>query len=73
MSERDRAMRYEIRIAGALRESAARETFPELEARSVLAQTVLSGCVTDEAHLYGLLARLHELGLCVTELRRLSA
>lgn len=65
-------MRYEIRIAGALAEPGARETFPELEARVVPAQTVLSGRVTDEAHLYGLLARLHKLGLCVTELRRIS-
>ena len=66
-------MRYEIRIAGALQESDARETFPELEARVVPAHTVLRGHVTDEAHLYGLLARLHELGLCVTELRRVGA
>lgn len=62
-------MRYEIRIAGALSQAGAGETFPELEARVVPAHTVLYGQVTDEAHLYGLLARLHELGLCVSELR----
>lgn len=66
-------MRYEIRIAGALAESGAHETFPELTARVIPAETVLSGQVTDEAHFYGLLARLHELGLCVTEFRRVGA
>jgi len=66
------AMRYEIRIAGRLPEAAARAAFPELEVHVVPAQTVLSGQVTDEAHLYCLLARLHELGVCVTELRRVG-
>jgi hypothetical protein len=65
-------MRYEIRIAGTLTQAAAREMFPEMEARVVPAQTVLRGRVTDEAHLYGVLARLHELGLCVAELRRVG-
>ena len=66
-------MRYEIRIAGVMSETGTREAFPELKAQVVPAQTILSGHVTDEAHLYGLLARLHELGLCVTELRRIGA
>lgn len=65
-------MRYEIRVAGAMSEAGAREAFPELKARVVPAQTVLCGQVTDEAHLYGVLARLHELGLSVTELRRVG-
>lgn len=63
-------MRYEIRIAGAILETTAREAFPELEPRVVPAQTILCGQVVDEAHLYGLLVRFQELGLRVTELRQ---
>lgn len=62
-------MRCEIRIAGILLEADAGEAFPEFEARVVPARTVLQGQITDEAHLYGVLARLHEFGLCVTDLR----
>lgn len=36
-------------------------------------QTVLIVPVTDEAHLYGLLARLQALGLHVAEMRRLPS
>ncbi|MDH6129920.1 hypothetical protein P3T39_006913 [Kitasatospora sp. GP82] len=34
-------------------------------------QTLLFGTVTDEAHLYGLLARFQSLGLRVLEMRKL--
>ena len=65
-------MRYEIRVAGAMSETDAREAFPELKAHVVPAHTVLCGQVVDEAHLYGVLARLHELGLWASELRRVG-
>lgn len=64
-------MRYEIRVAGAMSGMMLREAFPELEGFVVHSQTVLFGPVTDEAHLYGLLARFQTLGLRVTEMRQL--
>ena len=45
--------------------------FPELESLAVPPQTILYGPLTDEAHLYGLLARFQSLGLRVVELRQL--
>jgi hypothetical protein len=64
-------MRYEIRIAGVMLESTAREEFPELEPHVVTTQTILCGPVVDEAQLYGLLVRCQKLGLRVMEFRRL--
>lgn len=63
-------MQYEIRVAGQMSKTLV-EAFPELESFVVPTQTVLHGPVTDEAHLYGLLARLQALGLHVIEMRRL--
>lgn len=63
-------MRYEIRVAGQMSETLAK-VFPELEHVVMAGQTVLFGPVTDEAHLYGLLARFQSLGLRVVEMRRL--
>ncbi|WP_329569233.1 hypothetical protein [Kitasatospora sp. NBC_01266] len=64
-------MRYEIRVAGVMSDMTLREAFPELESFAMVNQTVLFGPVTDEAHLYGLLARFQSLGLRVVELRQL--
>ncbi|MEU8591057.1 hypothetical protein AB0C59_29235 [Streptomyces sp. NPDC048664] len=63
-------MRYEIRVDGQMSKTLTR-AFPELESVVVPDQTVLSGQVVDEAHLYGLLARCQSLGLHVVEMRRL--
>ncbi|MEV5282574.1 hypothetical protein [Streptomyces sp. NPDC051994] len=63
-------MRYEIRVDGQMSDLLT-EAFPELESFVVPHQTVLFGRVTDEAHLYGLLARFQSLGLHVAEMRRL--
>jgi hypothetical protein len=65
-------MRYEIRIDGMLGEQTRLEAFPELDRRVQSVQTVLSGELADEAQVYGLLARIQELGLRVAELRRLA-
>jgi hypothetical protein len=65
-------MHYEIRVDGHMSQTLA-EAFPELETFAVPHQTVLIGPVTDEAHLYGLLARLQALGLHVAEMRRLPS
>ena len=65
-------MRYEIRVEGQMSDTLT-EAFPELDSVVAARQTVLFGEVTDEAHLYGLLARFQSLGLHVVEMRRLPA
>ncbi|MFH9694235.1 hypothetical protein [Streptomyces globisporus] len=62
-------MRYEIRVEGQMSRTLT-NAFPELESCIVAGQTLLFGQVTDEAHLYGLLARFQSLGLHVVEMRR---
>jgi hypothetical protein len=63
-------MRYEIRVDGQMSETLIK-AFPELDSLVVSPQTVLFGQITDEAQLYGLLARCQSLGLHVVEMRRL--
>jgi len=63
-------MHYEIRVDGQMSETLTK-AFPELESFVVPHQTVLFGQVTDEAQLYGLLARCQSMGLHVVEMRRL--
>ncbi|MFB7514817.1 hypothetical protein [Streptomyces sp. NPDC056144] len=63
-------MQYEIRIDGLMSETLI-GSFPELEHVMMSGQTVLFGPLVDEAHLYGLLARLQSLGLHLVEMRRL--
>ncbi|MFF4804402.1 hypothetical protein ACFY1U_39520 [Streptomyces sp. NPDC001351] len=65
-------MRYEIRVDGQMSDTLT-AAFPELDSFVGPRQTVLLGEVTDEAHLYGLLARFQSLGLHVVEMRRLPA
>lgn len=59
-------MRYEFRLAGLVPEALA-DTLSELHAD----QTLFSGSVTDEAHLYKLLCRFQTLGLDVLDMRQL--
>ncbi|MFE5867479.1 hypothetical protein ACFQ6V_02365 [Streptomyces roseifaciens] len=63
-------MRYEFRVTGDVSPLMA-EAFPELATEPVSRQTLFFGTVTDEAHLFGLLARFQNLGLKVEEMRRL--
>ncbi|GGR09402.1 hypothetical protein ACH4U6_20595 [Streptomyces netropsis] len=63
-------MRYEFRVTGRVSTPLA-DTFPELDRAPIPQQTLFFGTVTDEAHLYGLLARFQDLGLHVEEMRRL--
>ncbi|WP_328424892.1 hypothetical protein [Streptomyces sp. NBC_00443] len=63
-------MRYEIRVQGHMSETLTK-AFPELGHVVMSGQTVLFGPVTDDAHLFGLLARLRSLGLRVLEMRQL--
>lgn len=62
----------EVRISGLLPED-ARDDVGDLSVRTTGASTVLTGEVTDQAALLGLLARLRAHGLQVTEVRRVPA
>ena len=60
---------YEIRISGLLSDDAIEE-FADVRVTTTDVSTVLSGEITDQAALLGLLARLRVLGLHVLEVRR---
>jgi len=63
---------YEIRVRGHLGHM-MRTAFPELHARVVDDDTVLSGALPDQAAVYGVLAALESLGLELVEVRRVPA
>ena len=70
--ERDpRRQDYEIRVRGHLGGAMLR-AFPAMAARTRGEDTLLRGCLPDQAAVYGLIARLEALGLELLELRRLS-
>ena len=60
---------YEIRVAGVLPPEALLD-FERLSASVEPVETVLHGPLTDQAALYGLLARLETFGVQVLEVRR---
>jgi hypothetical protein len=61
--------RYEIRIACALSDT-LKSAFADLSAVQIGPRsTVLSGDVRDQAALHGLIARLADLGIEITEVR----
>ena len=61
---------YEIRVEGVLdRRWAA--WFGSLHVETDGTQTVISGLLTDQPALHGLLARIRDLGLCLISVRRL--
>jgi hypothetical protein len=61
---------YEIRVRGHLGPMMLR-AFPALAAQTRGADTLLRGCLPDQAAVYGVIARLEALGLELLELRRL--
>jgi hypothetical protein len=70
--ERDpRRQDYEIRVRGHLGAAMLR-AFPAMAARTQGEDTLLRGCLPDQAAVYGVLFRLEALGLELLELRRLS-
>jgi hypothetical protein len=70
--ERDpRQRNYEIRVRGHLGAAMLR-AFPALAARTQGEDTLLRGCLQDQAAVYGVIARLEALGLELLELRRAS-
>jgi hypothetical protein len=67
---RSSANQYEIRVRGHLGET-MRGAFPELRARVDGADTVLTGLLSDQAAVYGVLAAIESLGLELLEVRRI--
>ncbi len=63
---------YEIRVRGRLGGKMLR-AFPALAAQPRGKDTLLTGCLEDQAAVYGVIARLEALGLELLELRRLPA
>ena len=69
--ERDpQQQNYELRVRGHLGAKMLR-AFPALAARTQGGDTLLTGCLPDQAAVYGVIARLEALGLELLELRRL--
>ena len=62
---------YEIVVEGVLDQCWA-AWFGGLHVESDGAQTVISGLVTDQPALHGLLAKIRDLGLCLISVRRLD-
>jgi epsilon-lactone hydrolase len=61
---------YEIRVRGHLGGKLLR-AFPAFAVRTRDRDTVLTGCLPDQAAIYGAIARLEALGLELIEFRRL--
>ena len=62
---------YEIRIEGVLDERWS-SWFEGLQVKSEGKQTIISGPLTDQSALHGVLAKVRDLGLCLTSVRRLE-
>jgi hypothetical protein len=63
--------RYEIWVRGHLGET-MRSAFPALRAQLRGQDTVLTGSLSDQAELYGVLAEIEALGLELLEVRHVS-
>jgi hypothetical protein len=70
MAKRSEPVWYEIRVRGILGETLL-AAFPGMQARADKAETVLTGLLTDQAALHGVLAEIEALGLELLELRRI--
>ena len=60
---------YEVRVSGLVPDDAIAE-FGDISVSTTSVSTVLSGEISDQSALLGLLARLRALGLDVVEVRR---
>jgi hypothetical protein len=59
---------YEYHLRGELSD-AVLGAFPELEARRTRGETILTGPMTDQSALFGVLARIESLGIHLLEVR----
>ena len=62
---------YQLRVAGPIPSDLVRD-LEGLRMSVEPAETVLYGTLADQAALFGLLARIHDLGLQLLEVRRLN-
>jgi hypothetical protein len=62
---------YEIRVDGVL-DSRWAAWFDGLQVSGDGEETVISGLLTDQPALHGLLAKISDLGLCLVSVRRLD-
>ena len=69
MNDDHATSQYEIRIRGLLSERLL-SAFPEMEARALNRETVLTGALPDQSALHGVLGRIEALGLELLEVRR---
>ncbi len=67
----DEACRYEIRVEGQL-SGRWSEWFEGLSVRSEGGQTVLRGLLADQAALFGVLQKIHDLNLVLVTVARLE-
>ena len=70
MSSPGSPARYEIRVEGVLDHRWA-AWFGGLHVETDGTQTVISGLLTDQPALHGLLVKIRDLGLCLISVRRL--
>ena len=62
---------YEIRIEGVLDERWT-SWFDGLQVKGQGSQTIISGPLTDQAALHGVLVKIRDLGMCLISVRRLD-
>ena len=62
---------YEIRIEGVLDERWT-SWFDGLQVKGQGSQTIISGPLTDQAALHGVLVKVRDLGMCLISVRRLD-
>ena len=65
------AAHYEIRVEGVLGEHWA-DWFEGLQVSSEAGETIISGPVTDQPALHGVLVKVRDLGMCLISVRRLD-
>ena len=66
------AVSYEIRIRGRVGDSVL-ASFGDMDAAIGSGETVLTGTITDQAQLHGVLERIQLLGLELIEIRQLPS
>ena len=69
VNEYDQPGRYEIKVMGKLAERWS-EWFDDFEIRSEQDTTILTGLVTDQAALHGLLNKVRDIGLPLLSIQR---